>query len=130
MSFNTGTYIRNRRIKLGLTQVQLAMLAQVSPTHLCDIEKGRHTPTQQWKSKIYAILSHKKEEAPNATIFTFAPWILAKRTAKGLSQTKFAQWLCDQGLKINQTELSKYERGLSKWPRNGRFLKLVEVLGG
>ncbi len=39
---NIGKQIKNIRQNRHLTQKQLAQLAQISPSYLCDVEKGRY----------------------------------------------------------------------------------------
>lgn len=40
-----GTNIRNRRNKLELTQAELSRKVGITRSYLCDIEKGRKSPT-------------------------------------------------------------------------------------
>lgn len=49
---NVGERIKELRIKHGLTQKQLAEIAKISNSYLCDIEVGRTNPSLKTLEKI------------------------------------------------------------------------------
>ncbi len=53
---NTGKTIRNIRQQQHLSQKQLAQLVEISPSYLCDMEKGRYNGSVRVLQKIAAAL--------------------------------------------------------------------------
>lgn len=51
-----GEHVRERRIKLNLTQVGLAELLGIRQSTLSDIENGRHAPTLETVERIAKVL--------------------------------------------------------------------------
>lgn len=54
-----GQTVRARRLKLGLAQEELALLAQVERSHMGKIERGEHLPNLVMILKIAAALNCK-----------------------------------------------------------------------
>ena len=51
-----GARVRELREQLGLTQVELADKADMYQPDLCDLEKGRHSPTLETVGRIASAL--------------------------------------------------------------------------
>jgi transcriptional regulator with XRE-family HTH domain len=51
-----GERVRARRLKLGLTQAELAEMLEIHRPDLCDLEKGRHAATLATVEKIAKVL--------------------------------------------------------------------------
>ncbi|MEM1485555.1 helix-turn-helix transcriptional regulator [Oscillospiraceae bacterium PP1C4] len=53
---NVGQQIKNLRQQRHYSQKQLAQLAQISPSYLCDMEKGRYSGSLRILSRIALVL--------------------------------------------------------------------------
>lgn len=59
---NVGKRIKEERIRLGMTQKEIAEQSQLSTSYICDIEVGRTNPSLKALEKISKVLSVKVKD--------------------------------------------------------------------
>ena len=61
-----GEYVKKRRESLGMTMRELAERVTISPTYLCDIEKGNRKPPEKFLATFAEALQLLDSEDRNA----------------------------------------------------------------
>lgn len=78
---STGSQLRKLRETSGWTQRDLAVKIGCSQPHLCNVERGRSTPSEQMTAKIKKVCTNGKANGLGKAPTRRAPKRAAKRAA-------------------------------------------------
>ena len=109
-----GEHLKQRRMKLGLLQREVAQLLSVGHSTYLTWEKDRKIPWDRYAPAITAFLGYNPEAPPT----TLPERLRAKRRGLGLSRKAAAR-----RLDIDEGTLSRWEQGISE--PQGRHARLV-----
>ena len=115
-----GAHILRRRLKLRLTQREVARLLGVKPETLLNWEKGRRRASFRYFPKIAEFLTYMPLFPEPQD---FGSRIVHRRRLLGLSQKDLAR-----KLKVDPSTLARWERGKRR-PARIFLKKLEEILG-
>lgn len=98
---NLGTTIRERRLELDLGLREMARALEITPSHVCDVEKGSRIPSIELLGKMASVLHFPFQElerlAAQARPVTFRPgdpnYELASKLARGESMEELMHFL-------------------------------------
>lgn len=136
-SFDTGEFLKSKRLAKGLTHKELAALSGVSQAYISVLENGRK-PTKKVIDKLapYLDISNqelikltnssntKSQEIIIGSDFDFGEYLRNKRIAKELTMGDLATISS-----VSQSYISYIERGRTPFPSSKILRKLAPHLG-
>jgi len=120
----TGEYLKKLRMERGLSQTELAALADISQAHVAKIESGKVDPRLSTVNRILLVLSEKEREYKRcgdimSRVMPVRPETPAKKVAAIMKSSGFSQApVMDRGVQLGsiseETLLHNMDRNLER----------------